>query len=96
MSIRVHNLKQFFISLDQALNCFAGFFISIFKKQYQVWADETFSASLWRNRNYKCVDVIRRIVDALFFVFTWKKEHCQRSYESEINRQHLPEDERKK
>lgn len=96
MSYRLHNLKQLMISFDQALNCFTGSIVSLFKPSYQVWADETLSACLWRNKNYKCVNVIRRIVDALFFVFTLKKEHCKLSYESEIQRNHLPEEERKK
>ena len=92
MSYRLHNLKQLMISFDQALNCFIGSIVSLFKPSYQVWADETLSACLWRNKHYKCVNVI----DALFFVFTLKKEHCKLSYESEIQRNHLPEEERKK
>ncbi len=94
MSNRLHNLKQLIISFDQTMNCLVGTIVSIFNKNYTVWADETLSACLWRNRKHKSVDVFRIIVDALFFIFTWKKEHCKRSYESEIKRQHLPDEER--
>ena len=96
ISKRKHNLKQMLISFDQSVNCSLGTIISVFKPSYQVWADETLSACLYRNRSYKCVDIIRILVDALFFIFTWKKEHCKRSYESELNRLHLPDEERKK
>lgn len=89
------NLKQTVIALDQLLNCVLGSFISIFKHNHRVWADETFSAYLWRRHNYWYVNILRILVDCLFFIFTFKWNHCERSFKSELEGHHLPESERK-
>lgn len=91
---RLHNLKQTAIAVDQLTNCLIGSLVSIFKREHKVWADETLSAYLWRQHKYWYIDWLRKAVDVLFFVFTRKWGHCERSYENEKTSQHLPHDER--
>ncbi len=70
-------MKQVLIALDQLVNTLVG-----------GMADETLSASAWRNRDKHSA---YRIIDALFF---WDrdgdKRHCELSYEAELLRSHLP------
>jgi uncharacterized protein YcfL len=70
-------MKQVLIAVDQLFNTLIG-----------GMADETLSASAWRNRNKHS---LYKVIDALFF---WDrqgvKRHCQLSYESELLRQQLP------
>lgn len=76
--------KQVFIALDQVLNTLLGGL-----------ADETLSARAHRMRvkRHKYWGWTANAIDALFF---WQKDelgqrnHCERSYESEITRRHLP------
>ncbi|MDC8446465.1 MAG: hypothetical protein LV471_11135 [Nitrosomonas sp.] len=51
--------------------------------------DETISAASWRLelRGKWLGKILRPIIDTLFF---FDKNHCQRSYESELARSHLP------
>lgn len=72
-------MKQFLISLDQALNT-----ITWIKGDGFGWADETLSARAWRLRRQS--NAWQRI-DRLFF---WDPDHCRQSYESELHRRHLP------
>ena len=89
------NLKQTIIALDQFINCVFGSLISIFKHNHHVWADETLSAYLWRRHTYWYINIFRILVDCVFFVFTFKWNHCERSFKSELEGHHLPESERK-
>lgn len=70
-------MKQLLIAVDQLINTFVG-----------GMADETLSAAAWRNRDkhslYKVIDVI------MFWDKKEGKSHCQLSYESELQRNHLP------
>lgn len=90
-----HNLKQTAIAVDQLVRCLIGVVVCLFRWDHKVWADETMSAYLWRQRKYWYVNTLRVIVDILFYIpngFSWG--HCEASYESEKNSLHLPEDER--
>ena len=70
------------IALDQLLNTFVWIRGDGFG-----WADETFSARLWRlHLQGTLSDKPYRFVDALFF---WQQNHCYDSWLSEINRRHL-------
>ena len=53
--------------------------------------DETLSAAAWRwERSGKLVGrVLRPLVDTLFW---FDQKHCQTSFESEVNRLHLPKE----
>jgi len=53
--------------------------------------DETMSAAAWRlEQNGRRAGIIfRPIIDGLFF---FDKDHCRKSYESEINKAHLHKD----
>jgi len=76
--------KQVLIAVDQLLNTLAGGF-----------ADETISARCFRCRDRQPYKQLRTIIDKVLF---WDKEgtkrHCELSYESEIERRHLPPEER--
>ncbi len=56
--------------------------------------DETLSAAAWRwEQEGKLVGrVLRPLVDTLFW---FDPKHCQTSFESEVNRLHLPKEYRK-
>ena len=63
--------KQVLIAADQLLNSLVG-----------GWADETFSARCWRLRERgRGWAFLRWLVDGVFF---WEREHCRKSYESEL------------
>lgn len=70
-------MKQILIAFDQLVNTFLG-----------GKADETLSARAWRNRDKHSA---YKVIDILFF---WDKEgnkrHCELSFESELNRNQLP------
>ena len=85
-----HNIEQILISLDQFLNVLICSIIEPNRKQ---WADETFSSHCYRcrnnNRRWKC---LYKFVNLLFF---WQsKDHCKDAYFSEIERNHLPPEQR--
>lgn len=71
--------KQVAIALDQLCNALVG-----------GYADETISARLWRNRDrswwWKFWQVA---IDTGFF---WQREHCYKSYLSEVVRSQLPKE----
>lgn len=77
--------KQLLIAIDQVLNVLLGGL-----------ADETLSARAHRMRmkRQKYWGWTADFIDLLFF---WQKDeqgkrnHCERSYESEISRRHLPD-----
>ncbi len=70
-------MKQILIAVDQLLNALLG-----------GMADETLSASAWRNRDKHG---LYKVIDAMFF---WDrqgpKRHCELSYEAELLRSQLP------
>lgn len=77
-------MKQFLISIDQVINTL-------------IWAegegfgmaDETISARCWRlQHRERTWGLAMRAIDTLFSPF--EKDHCMRSYESEIRRKQLP------
>lgn len=78
------SLKQVAIALDQLVNT-----LTWIKGDGFGYADETLSARAWRLRSQS--NTWRRI-DKLFF---WQTEHCKSSFESEMNRNQLPEEYRK-
>lgn len=71
---------QFAVAVDQTANTFVGLFIG------GAWADESWSARVWRERWHKNIVVI----DWLFRVFFNQPDHCRDAYESERLRRHLP------
>lgn len=79
------NLHQCAIAADQLVNTAVGVLIGAVSPDYRVWADETMSASLWRNRRRRGVNVARLIVDVLFMPTTgWRLCHCRQAFESEM------------
>lgn len=75
---RKRQVKQVLIALDQLANTLlAGH------------ADETLSARAYRLSRDRGRHWPRRVIDAIFF---WDENHCERSYQSERLREHLPFD----
>ena len=73
---------QIAIAVDQFCNTLLG-----------GWADETLSSRAWRLRQAgPGWAVFRRVVDALFF---WQAGHCEAAYRSELERNHLPKEQRR-
>lgn len=72
-------LKQTAISIDQTLNT-----LTWIKGDGFGYADETLSARAWRLRGQS--NAYKRI-DKIFF---FDPDHCKTSYESEVERKHLP------
>ena len=71
-------MRQVLIALDQLANAIlAGH------------ADETLSARAYRLSRDRGRHWPRRVIDALFF---WEPGHCEKSYQSERLRRHLPFD----
>lgn len=85
-----HNITQLLISLDQFMYCFIGTILSLFNNNIQVYADMTISAQAYRlsQRGYWYGRALQKVINCLFF----DSEHCKKSYESEINNKHLPDD----
>jgi len=72
-------MKQFLIACDQMINTLIPFEGDGFG-----FADESLSARAWRLRDQSSV---WKWIDQLFF---WETDHCRKSYESEVQRKHLP------
>ncbi len=71
-------LTNLWIGADQAFNV-----------AFNGSPDETISARAWRLRNDRQNWAMARLViDALFL--PWEKNHCQTSFESELQRKQLP------
>lgn len=88
MDVLKHNISQILISLDQFLNTFI---CSIIDYEHKQWADETFSAHCYRCRDRSMMWKI--LYNSVNFLFKWQNEnHCFASYQSEINRKHLPKE----
>ncbi len=86
-----HNLLQLLLAIDQLGNAVIG--LVLFKKHY---ADETISSHSYRlSKVSKGWYYMKQLVDTLFW-FDYeerdgvKVKHCQLSYESELERNHLP------
>lgn len=76
-------MKQFLIALDQLANT-----VIRLPGDGRGWADETFSARLFRlHLEDRLSDRWYRAVDALFF---WDANHCFESWRSEVERAQLP------
>ncbi len=73
------NLKGFLIGLDQAVNCLVRL------SDGWGWPDETLSARAWRLREQH--PKLYLWIDRIMF---FDRNHCQKSYVSEINRLHFP------
>lgn len=87
------NLHQLLIAIDQLLNCIYSVIVGLLNGTHRAYADETFSAYLWRRRFFWYVNVLRVIVDVIFMPFMkqgFKLTHCRLSYENELNRAHSP------
>lgn len=87
------NLHQLVIAIDQLLNCVYSVIVGLLNGTHRAYADETFSAYLWRRRSFWYVNVLRVIVDVIFMPFMkqgFKLTHCKLSYENELNRAHSP------
>lgn len=87
------NLHQLLIAIDQLLNCIYSVIVGLLNGTHRAYADETFSAYLWRKHHLWYVNVLRVIVDVIFMPFMkqgFKLTHCKLSYENELNRAHSP------
>ncbi len=87
------NIHQTAIAFDQLCGCLLGLIVTLFNWSHKVWADETMSAYLWRQHEYWYINILRILVDCVFLIFTWKWNHCKRSFENEQNNTQLPEEE---
>ena len=89
------NLHQLVIAIDQLLNCVYSVIVGLLNGTHRAYADETFSAYLWRRRFFWYVNVLRVIVDIIFMPFMkqgFKLTHCRLSYENELERKHSPKE----
>lgn len=89
------NLHQLVIAIDQLLNCVYSVIVGLLNGTHRAYADETFSAYLWRRRFFWYVNVLRVIVDIIFMPFMkqgFKLTHCKLSYENELERKHSPKE----
>lgn len=89
------NLHQLFIAIDQLLNCVYSVIVGLLNGTHRAYADETFSAYLWRRRSFWYVNVLRVIVDVIFMPFMkqgFKLTHCRLSHENELKRKHSPKE----
>ena len=89
------NLHQLVIAIDQLLNCVYSVIVGLLNGTHRAYADETFSAYLWRRRSFWYVNVLRVIVDVIFMPFMkqgFKLTHCRLSHENELERKHSPKD----
>ena len=89
------NLHQLVIAIDQLLNCVYSVIVGLLNGTHRAYADETFSAYLWRRRVFWYVNVLRVIVDVIFMPFMkqgFKLTHCRLSYENELERKHSPKE----
>ena len=89
------NLHQLVIAIDQLLNCIYSVIVGLLNGTHRAYADETFSAYLWRRRSFWYVNVLRVIVDVIFMPFMkqgFKLTHCRLSHENELERKHSPKE----
>ena len=89
------NLHQLVIAIDQLLSCVYSVIVGLLNGTHRAYADETFSAYLWRRRFFWYVNVLRVIVDVIFMPFMkqgFKLTHCRLSYENELERKHSPKE----
>ena len=88
----MHNLKQVLIAIDQLIYCIIGAMLSIFNHKITVYADMTISAQSYRlaARGAWYGKAMRFVIDGIFRIF--EKDHCYKSYLSELNNTHLPSD----
>lgn len=86
MQMLRHNVHQLGIALDQLGNIFISCTFG-----EKAWADETLSAHAWRWHLDGIRDWPYRVIDTMLF---WQKEHCRKSYDSELGGLQLPERER--
>ena len=89
------NLHQLVIAIDQLLNCVYSVIVGLLNGTHRAYADETFSAYLWRRRFFWYVNVLRVVVDVIFMPFMkqgFKLTHCRLSYENELERKHSPKE----
>lgn len=89
------NLHQLVIAIDQLLNCVYSVIVGLLNGTHRAYADETFSAYLWRRRFFWYVNVLRVIVDVIFMPFMkqgFKLTHCKLSHENELERKHSPKE----
>ena len=87
------NLHQLVIAIDQLLNCVYSIIVGLLNGTHRAYADETFSAYLWRKHHLWYVNVLRVIVDVIFMPFMkqgFKLTHCKLSHENELERKHSP------
>lgn len=72
--------KNLLIVVDQTFNAILG-----------GMPDETLSARAWRlHERYWYANFLRLLIDGFFLIF-FQKNHCKKSYDSEIERKHLPD-----
>jgi hypothetical protein len=72
-------LKNFFIALDQAVNCLIRI------DGHWGWPDEMLSSRAWRIRQKH--PAWQRWIDRIFF---WDDNHCAECYDIERQRRQLP------
>lgn len=74
-------VKRVLVSLDQAVNV-----IILFGRE-----DETVSARCWRLRTVFPWNIARRLIDLVALLFR-DKNHCEESYQSELQGKQLPKE----
>ena len=73
-------IKQILLAVDQLFNTLTG-----------GYADESLSSRIWRleTKGKLSGRMFRPLIDGLFF---WQKDHCYKSFMSEVERRQLPKD----
>lgn len=89
-----HNCLQVLIAFDQMLFCVIATILSIFNSSITAYADMTISAQSYRKKDKWYGKVMMFAIDALFLIVSLGsiKQHCKLSYESELKRNHLPDE----
>lgn len=86
-----HNVKQCLIAFDQLLRCLLALIVCFVNPHVKGYADETMSAFCHRQNSYWYVQILEVIVNVIMLPFEkFKWGHCERAYQSEIDRAHSP------
>lgn len=97
----LHNVKQALIAFDQLVQTLIGVIACFFCIGHKIYADESMSAYSHRHaKNYWygrvmefCINCLMYVPEKLIYGLGWG--HCERSYESEMNKTQLHPDYRK-
>lgn len=88
------NCLQILIAFDQLLYCLIATVLSMFNPSITSYADLTISAQAYRKKNTWYGKIMMYFIDILFLIISIGnvKEHCKTAYESELKRNHLPDE----